>query len=40
MAPRTSDIYIDSNGNKIVEPMFDGSGGVGGLVGVMHLNTP
>ncbi len=34
MAPRTSDIYIDANGNKIVEPIFYGSGGVGGMVGV------
>ena len=32
---RTSDIYIDTNGNKIVEPIFNGGGGsVGGMVGV------
>ena len=32
---RTSDTYIDVNGNKVVEPIFNGGGGsVGGMVGV------
>lgn len=34
-AKRTSDIYVDANGNKVVEPVFNGSGGsVGGMVGI------
>lgn len=32
---RTSDTYVDVNGNKVVEPIFNGGGGsVGGMVGV------
>jgi hypothetical protein len=32
---RKTDTYIDANGNKVVEPIFNGSGGsVGGMVGV------
>ena len=32
---RTSDTYVDAHGNKVVEPVFNGSGGsVGGMVGV------
>lgn len=32
---RTSDIYIDANGNKIVEPIFNGgTGSVGGMIGI------
>jgi len=31
---RTSDIYIDSNGNKVVEPVFNGNGCVVGMMGV------
>lgn len=35
MIARICDTYIDSNGNKVVEPVFNGSGGsVGGMVGV------
>lgn len=35
MAPRTSDTYTDSHGNKVVEPIYNGGGGsVGGMVGV------
>lgn len=32
---RTSDTYIDANGNKVVEPVFNGSGGTaGGMIGI------
>jgi len=32
---RTTDTYIDAQGNKVVEPVFNGSGGcVGTRVGV------
>ena len=31
---RTSDIYVDANGNKVVEPIYNGGGNVGGMVGV------
>lgn len=31
---RTTDVYTDANGNKVVEPIFHGNGCVGGMVGV------
>ena len=32
---RTPDLYIDVNGNKVVEPIFNGSGGTaGGMIGI------
>ncbi len=31
---RCFDTYVDSNGNKIVEPVFHGNGCVGGMVGI------
>ena len=32
---RTAEIYIDANGNKVVEPVFNGSGGAaGGMIGI------
>ncbi len=35
MAPRTTNTYIDSQGNKIVEPVYNGGGGsVGGMIGI------
>lgn len=32
--PRTSDVYIDDKGNKVVEPVWHGNGTVSGNVGV------
>lgn len=35
MALRTADTYIDANGNKVVEPVFNGSGGTAsGIIGI------
>lgn len=35
MINRTADTYIDANGNKVVEPVFNGSGGTaGGIIGI------
>lgn len=35
MTPRTADTYIDANGNKVVEPIFNGTGGTaGGIIGI------
>jgi hypothetical protein len=35
MAHRTADTYIDANGNKVVEPIFNGTGGTaGGIIGI------
>ncbi len=31
---RSCDIYIDADGNKVVEPIFNGNGCVGGMIGV------
>ncbi len=33
-ATRTTDVYTDANGNKIVEPIFNGNGCVGGMIAV------
>ncbi len=32
--PRTSDIYVDAQGNKVVEPICHGNGTVIGIVGI------
>lgn len=32
--PRTSDTYIDENGNKVVEPVWHGNGTAAGIIGV------
>lgn len=35
--PRTTDVYTDKDGNKVVEPVYNGGGGsVGGMVGVQR----
>ncbi len=31
---RTSETYIDANGNKVVEPVYNGAGCVGGMMSV------
>lgn len=31
---RTSQTYIDAQGNKVVEPVYNGAGCVGGIMGV------
>ena len=36
-AVRTSDIYIDANGNKVVEPIFNGGGGSGSVSGMIGI---
>ncbi len=37
--PRTTETYIDANGNKVVEPVFNGTGGcVGGMVGIKKVS--
>jgi len=34
-AVRTTEIYVDAQGYKVVEPVFNGGGGsVGGMIGV------
>ncbi len=35
-AVKSGETYIDANGNKVVEPVYNGSGGtVGGTIGVV-----
>jgi len=35
MIARTPDTYVDASGNKVVEPVFNGSGGsAGGMIGI------
>lgn len=31
---RSMEIYIDADGNKVVEPVFNGNGCAGGMIGI------
>ncbi len=32
--PRSMETYVDADGNKVVEPIFNGNGCVGGMIGI------
>lgn len=34
MTIRSAETYVDANGNKVVEPVYNGGGTVGGIVGI------